>query len=142
MVFSKRNCSASESPFKTGSCGLRRKSPKTPVFQALWCPSPSEMLTTICMHHFDHLKTHRLLLFGQKLRGSFYWGRFCKGVRVPVGVPGRGLGSGSGRWWEVVFFGWEMKEKRGGEDWGVEWGHAKESASQRTRVYQIYPLAT
>ena len=31
---------------------------------------------------------------GQKRKGSFSGGRFRKGVRVPIGVPGGGLGSG------------------------------------------------
>ena len=55
---------------------------------------------------------------GQKLRGSSYRG---KGVRVPLGVPGRGLGSGWGGGGGVVFL-WKKGEGCGkGAGW-ARWG--------------------
>ena len=61
--------------------------------------------------------------------------RSCKGVRVPIGVPGFGVGF---QWVMGVICLLEMRGEweEGGERGGVEWGQAREPASQCAHVCQ------
>ena len=57
----------------------------------------------------------RTLLSGRNSRVVFTGGSFCKGVRVPSGVPGRGFGVGFRR---VVGGGFPVENEGKGEGGG------------------------
>ena len=117
--------------------------PLSGMSRNLHLPSPASGCAPpplrIRLHSGDY--TFIFEAIGQKLRGSN--GSFIEGSFSQRGASsywcrwGRGLGSGSGGWWEVVFL-WKMAEKWG---WGVGWGQTKEPASQCARFCQNYPLA-
>ena len=63
-----------------------------------------------------------------------------KGVRAPIGVPGKrvrgGVQEGGGCWFPVKNKG----QREGGGEGAVGWGQAKEPAIECARVCQNYPL--
>ena len=62
------------------------------------------------------MKSVSIALIGQKLKGSFTGGSFCKGVQVPIGVPG-------GEVWgrvQVTVGAWFPLENKGKGEGG--WG--------------------
>ena len=63
-----------------------------------------------------------------------------KGVQVPIGVAGGGVGVGSGGWRCGFPVEYEGKGEGGGEGQRMGWGQAKELASQCAGVCQDYPL--
>ena len=89
-------------------------------------PSPRTGCSTGCMQKRRRasLNTYlsRVFLGQVETRVVFTRGSYRKGVRVPIGVPGRGgFGSGSAGWWGVVFL-WKIREEGKGVGRVRGWG--------------------